>query len=46
VPEGTRSIAFRLRYRAPERTLTDAEVDAAVTRVLTALQERHGVRRR
>jgi phenylalanyl-tRNA synthetase beta chain len=46
IPEGTRSIAFRLRYRAPERTLTDAEVDESVTRVLTALEERHGVRRR
>ena len=46
VPEGTRSLAFPLRFRAPERTLTDAEVDGAVDRVLSALQERHGVRRR
>ncbi|HEX8395493.1 MAG TPA: phenylalanine--tRNA ligase subunit beta [Longimicrobium sp.] len=46
IPEGTRSIAFRLRYRAPERTLTDAEVDESVARVLGALEERHGVRRR
>jgi phenylalanyl-tRNA synthetase beta chain len=46
IPEGTRSIAFRLRYRAPERTLTDPEVDGAVGRVLEALEERHGVRRR
>ena len=30
IPEGTRSLAFRLRFRAPERTLTDAEVDGAV----------------
>jgi phenylalanyl-tRNA synthetase beta subunit len=46
IPEGTRSLAFRLRFRAPERTLTDAEVDDAVGRVLAALEERHGVRRR
>ena len=46
IPEGTRSLAFRLRFRAPERTLTDAEVDGAVGRVLSALEERHGVRRR
>jgi phenylalanyl-tRNA synthetase beta chain len=46
IPEGTRSLNFRLRFRAPERTLTDVEVDGAVDRVLSALQERHGVRRR
>jgi phenylalanyl-tRNA synthetase beta subunit len=41
-----RSLAWRLSFRAPERTLTDREVDAAVDRVLQALEERHGVRRR
>ena len=46
IPEGTRSVAFRLRFRAPERTLTDAEVDGAVTGVLRSLEERHGIRRR
>ena len=46
LPEGTRSLAWRLRYRAPERTLTDSEVDASIDRVLKALEERHGVRRR
>ncbi|HEV2145836.1 MAG TPA: hypothetical protein VGR37_00310, partial [Longimicrobiaceae bacterium] len=46
IPEGTRSIAFRLRFRAPDRTLTDAEVDGAVASVLAALEERLGVRRR
>jgi phenylalanyl-tRNA synthetase beta chain len=46
IPPGTRGLAFRLRFRAPERTLTDAEVDAAVDRVITALEERHGIRRR
>ena len=46
LPEGTRSIAWRLRYRAADRTLTDADVDASVDRVLKALEEHHGVRRR
>lgn len=46
LPEGTRSLAWRLRFRAPERTLTDKEVDASVDAVLKALEERHGVRRR
>jgi phenylalanyl-tRNA synthetase beta subunit len=31
---GVRSIAYRLRFRAADRTLTDAEVDAAVAGVL------------
>ena len=26
VPEGSRSLAYRLRFQAPDRTLTDAEV--------------------
>jgi phenylalanyl-tRNA synthetase beta chain len=46
VPEGVHSLAWRLRFRAPGRTLTDAEVDAAIARVLGALEEAHGVRRR
>ncbi len=29
VPSGTTSLAFALRFRAPDRTLTDAEVNAA-----------------
>ncbi|HEX2092302.1 MAG TPA: phenylalanine--tRNA ligase subunit beta [Longimicrobiaceae bacterium] len=46
IPEGTRSVAWRLRFRGADRTLTDAEVDASVDRVLGALGERLGVRRR
>lgn len=46
IPEDTRSIAWRLRFRDPERTLTDAEVDRVVDAVLGALEERVGVRRR
>lgn len=46
IPDGTRSIAFRLHFRSPERTLTDDEVDQAVDRVLRALEQTHGVTRR
>ena len=46
IPEGTRSIAYRLRFRAPDRTLTDAEADSAVKRILARLKEEHGVERR
>lgn len=43
VPAGHRGLAFRLRYRAPDRTLRDKEVDASVTKVLKVLRERHGI---
>lgn len=43
LPAGRRSLAFRLRYRAPDRTLRDQEVDASVARALAALQEQHGI---
>jgi phenylalanyl-tRNA synthetase beta chain len=46
IPEGQRSIAWALRFRAPDRTLTDAEVDAAVARVLQHLNDELGVRQR
>ena len=46
IPPGTRSIAYRLHFRAPDRTLTDAEVEQAVTRVLARLKEELGVERR
>lgn len=37
VPSGSKSVAYRLTYRAPERTLTDAEVDERHGRVRDAL---------
>ena len=46
VDTGTRSIAYRLVFRHPERTLKDAEVDAVVDRVLERLKDAHGVERR
>jgi phenylalanyl-tRNA synthetase beta chain len=46
IPAGTRSIAFRLRFRAPDRTLTDDEVDRAMEMILLRLREEHHVERR
>lgn len=46
VPDEMRSIAYRLRFRAPDRTLTDREVDRAFERVLQRLKEEVGVERR
>lgn len=33
LPEGTKSLAFSLVFRAPDRTLTDTEVNAAFTKI-------------
>ena len=40
VPEGKKSMAFSLELRADDRTLTDADSEAVVTKVLSALKEK------
>jgi phenylalanyl-tRNA synthetase beta chain len=42
VPPGRRSLAFALEFRAPERTLSDEEVDAVVASIVDALGARFG----
>lgn len=42
VPAGHASLAFRVIYRSPERTLTDAEVDAAHANVVRTATDRFG----
>ena len=39
VPEGKKSMAFSLELRADDRTLTDADSEGVVTKVLAALKE-------
>jgi len=46
LPAGTRSVAFRLTFRAPDRTLRDTEVDEIEARLLDALSGELGIRRR
>jgi phenylalanyl-tRNA synthetase beta chain len=42
VPAGHASLAVRVVYRADDRTLTDAEVDARHAQVVAAVEERFG----
>lgn len=46
VPEGRVSLSFRLTFRDPERTLTDAEVQQAMDRIVAAVAASHGATRR
>jgi phenylalanyl-tRNA synthetase beta chain len=43
IPSGQKSIALRLRYRSPERTLTDDEVSALHQKVVDTLAKKLGV---
>ena len=40
IPEGKKSMAFSLELRADDRTLTDQDSEAVVTKVLAALKEK------
>ncbi len=46
LPEGTRSVAVRVRFRAADRTLKDEEVEASLGGITLALEEALGVRLR
>ncbi len=41
VAEGCKSMAFNLLYQAPDRTLTDAEVDASMKEVIAQVAEQY-----
>ena len=43
VPEGQRSLAFRLIYRASDRTLTDKDIDPVHQKVRAALEKKYSV---
>lgn len=43
VPEGQRSLAFRLVYRAPERTLTEADIEPVHQKVRNTLEKQFKV---
>lgn len=46
VPEGHRSVAFRLRFQSRARTLTDEDVDQAMSSITDHLREELRVQRR
>jgi phenylalanyl-tRNA synthetase beta chain len=46
VSEGRISLSLRLTFRAPERTLTDEEAQAATEGIVDALRREHGAERR
>jgi phenylalanyl-tRNA synthetase beta chain len=46
VADGRCSLSLRLVFRAPDRTLTDADVQAAIDSILAALQQQHGAQLR
>lgn len=46
VPSGFKSLAYALVFQSPERTLTDAEADDGMERILEALKGNFGAERR
>ena len=42
VPEGKKSLAFSLKLRSDDRTLTDADSEGVIAKVLAAVQEKLG----
>ena len=43
VPAGSRSLAWRLTFRHPERTLRDKEIEGRRAQLLKALQQELGI---
>ena len=43
VPDGSRSLAYRVRFQSPERTLTDDDVDRVIKGIVEDLRETLGV---
>jgi phenylalanyl-tRNA synthetase beta chain len=42
IPDGKVSLAVRLTFRSPDRTLTDGAVQSAMDQVLAAVRAAHG----
>lgn len=42
IPDGQVSLSVRLTFQSPERTLTDAEIQAAMDAIVAGLRARHG----
>jgi phenylalanyl-tRNA synthetase beta chain len=46
VEEGSKSLAYSLTLRAPDATMTDAEVDKVMAKILKALEQKYGAKLR
>jgi phenylalanyl-tRNA synthetase beta chain len=46
IPDGQVSLSYRLTFQSPGRTLTDDEISAAMTAIVTALTHIHGAQQR
>ena len=46
IPEGSRSLAWRLTFRHPERTLRDREIQGRTAKILSSLEGSLGIRQR
>lgn len=46
IPAGTRSLAWRLTFRHPERTLRDREIQGRTAKILSTLEGALGIRQR
>ena len=46
IPDGMRSLAWRLTFRHPERTLRDREIQGRTAKILGTLEEALGIRQR
>ncbi len=46
IPDGTRSLAWRLTFRHPERTLRDREIQGRTAKILGTLEGELGIRQR
>lgn len=46
IPEGARSLAWRLTFRDPERTLRDREIQGRTAKILSTLEASLGIRQR
>ena len=46
IPKGKKSLAYGIKFRLPDRTLTDEEVDEAQRMIISALKEKFGAQLR
>jgi phenylalanyl-tRNA synthetase beta chain len=46
IPEGQRSLGWRLTFRHPERTLRDKEIQGRTAKILSVLESKLGIRQR